>query len=88
MFNHNENFTVFESNTTEAVVQAQGQVNEIREEEDLDNEIIEEDIELFKQNGSLEEAFPLSQEGETQHVSKTCSFKMLMRLINFTINKL
>jgi len=24
MFNHNENFTIFESNTTEAVVQAQG----------------------------------------------------------------
>ena len=63
MFNHNENFTVFESNTTEAVVQAQGQENEIREEEGLDNEIIEEDIELFKQNESLEE-------GETQHVSK------------------
>ena len=60
MFNHNENFTVFESNTTEAVVQAQGQ----------ENEIIEEDIELFKQNETLEEAFPLSQEGETQHVSK------------------
>ncbi|KAF8722962.1 hypothetical protein HU200_022104 [Digitaria exilis] len=38
--------------------------------EGLDDDITEEDIEVFKQNDSFEEAFSLSQDGESQHVPK------------------
>ena len=41
---------------------------EANESELLDNDITEEDIEIFKQNQNLEEAISLSQEGESQHV--------------------
>ena len=41
---------------------------EANESELLDNDITEEDIEIFRQNQNLEEAISLSQEGESQHV--------------------